>query len=174
LAVTLVPACSAGGTSKVDASPTTSVEPSPPVSSSSGVSPSPVVSTSPAIPAGTYVLTAPITRDEALANGLRGLDVDENLGLFELVLEAGGTFALSQDPPEPVEFPFILGAYEWTPRGLVLTPSTFRGQVWILTALLEGDRVRFRVVRTIASFAKAEVRAGVTTIFETHPWALTD
>jgi hypothetical protein len=142
---------------------------SPSVPTPSAASPTPDAA-APAIPDGRYVQTAPVTRAEALDHGLHGADVRENLGLFTLELEAGA-FTLSQRPPEPVEFPLIIGAYAWTARGLVLTPSTFRGQVWTLRASVDGDRVRFRVVHvTSTSFAPSAVRAGVSTIFETHPW----
>jgi hypothetical protein len=136
--------------------------------------PTPVAEPSvpPAIPDGTYVQIAPITRAEAIANGLRSADVRENLGRFTLELR-DGAFTLTQRAPEPVEFPLILGAYAWTASGLVLTPSTFRGQVWTLHASSQGDRVRFRVVETTSSsIPPRRVSAGVTTIFATHPWVL--
>jgi hypothetical protein len=162
IATFILNACS-GGAENGSGVPSTSPSSSVPPSSS----PSPVHAA--VIPDGTYVQTAPITEADAIATGLKGADVRENLGRFTLDLD-DGAFTLSQRPPKPVEFPLIIGSYQWTARGLVLTPSTFRGQEWILEVTRRGDRVVFDVIHTTSSFSPSSVRAGITTIFATHPW----
>ena len=137
-----------------------------PAATNGAVTPAPTAIVLPAdFPVGSWVVT--ITEQDMRDGGITDAAlIRENIGKFTKTYGSDGTFTLTQDAPNPVEWPVYRGTF--TPTGAdgieerTTFPPEFVGEVLHYTWKREG-----RVVRFIILDAQDPMLPIVT---NTYPW----